>query len=230
MKNLNPKANISELFFSIQGEGPYVGTPHIFIRFFGCNIECRYCDTKTANYKTYSLEALKKNVLRLRKQYNARYLSLTGGEPLMQTDFLQEFLPQLCPRKEFIYLETNGILYNNFLKIRNWVDIISMDIKLPTAGGSGVFWPEHRKFLKLCTAKEVFVKTVITLSTKTADLEKAAELVRNVNRNITFVLQPDHNEWGEKLIKKCEKLQLIALRYVKDVRIIPQIHKIMGLR
>ncbi|MCP4649106.1 MAG: 7-carboxy-7-deazaguanine synthase QueE [PVC group bacterium] len=224
------EGKISEVFFSIQGEGLYTGTPHIFVRFFGCNIDCSYCDTKLTKYNIYNIRSLKKAVDALKQRYNARYISLTGGEPLLQNDFIYKFLGQVGFKKQFVYLETNGILYHNFQLIKDRVDIVAMDIKLPDAVNKQEFWPEHKKFLKLCLDKEVFVKIVVTVSTKLADIKKAVTLIKEVDENIPLVLQPNYSEWTEKLIRKCKELQTTALHDLKDVRVIPQMHKIMGLR
>ena len=79
--------NIKEIFTSIQGEGPYVGQKHIFVRFCRCNLNCKYCDTDfdIKNSKKYSPFAL----FDLLKNIDANTISFTGGEPLMELEFLE---------------------------------------------------------------------------------------------------------------------------------------------
>lgn len=223
------KAKVSQVFFSLQGEGPYLGTPHVFVRFFGCNIKCRYCDTNSNFFKEYGVGSLGKRVDKLIKKHNASYISLTGGEPLLRTDFICEFLKKIKTNRKFIYLETNGILYCNFLKIKNYIDIIAMDIKLPSATKIKPFWNEHSKFLRLCSDKEVFVKTIITLSTSLADIKKTVQLICRIDKNTPLVLQPNHGEISSKLVEKTVNFQNFALKKLADVRIIPQMHKILGI-
>ena len=69
---------INEIFYSIQGEGFHTGTPAVFIRFSGCNLNCSFCDTNHQEGKTMSLYEVINEV----KRYpNARMVVLTGGEP-----------------------------------------------------------------------------------------------------------------------------------------------------
>ena len=114
-------AFIKEIFQSIQGEALYIGEKQIFIRFCGCNLSCKYCDTdfkKDEEVKIFGLDKQLSNpvsaekLLEIIKNYDAKTISLTGGEPLLQTDFLREFLP-LTNKK--IYLETNGTLPEKLL-------------------------------------------------------------------------------------------------------------------
>ncbi|MDD5613833.1 MAG: 7-carboxy-7-deazaguanine synthase QueE, partial [Candidatus Omnitrophica bacterium] len=77
------KAKISEIFYSVQGEGIYVGYPQIFIRFWGCNLKnCRYCDTQSKYFKEYGIQDLKIEIELIKKDCHS--LSITGGEPLLQ--------------------------------------------------------------------------------------------------------------------------------------------------
>jgi len=133
------KARITEMFTSIQGEGLYVGERQLFIRFHGCNLSCRFCDEKRKEkdaFSEYEASELIKEIIISGK----RNISLTGGEPLLQADFLKEMLPALKKEGKRIYLETNGILTAGLLKILKYVDIISMDFKLPSSTGLKPYW------------------------------------------------------------------------------------------
>ncbi len=89
------KANISEVFSSWQGEGIYLGVRQIFIRFFGCNINCSYCGTELKNnFRNLSIDELLGDVKVLREEFGDHHsVSLTGGEPLLHKDYLLKFLP-----------------------------------------------------------------------------------------------------------------------------------------
>ncbi|MBI4844923.1 MAG: 7-carboxy-7-deazaguanine synthase QueE [Candidatus Omnitrophica bacterium] len=224
------KARISEIFFSLQGEGPYVGTSHVFVRFFGCNIECRYCDTKLLKYREYTADALVSSVRRLAVKYRADFISLTGGEPLLAADFIKEFLEKITLKKQKIFLETNGILSADFLKIKKHVDIVAMDIKLPSSTGIKGFWNEHEEFLNRSLGKEVFIKAVITSQTKLADVIKAAKIIDGVNRSIPLILQSDYRAVSGVFIKRIIGFQVAAKKYLSDVRIIPQMHRMLGIK
>ena len=152
------KVKIKEIFTSIQGEGTYIGQKHIFIRFSKCNLNCKYCDTDfKSDLKEYSSDELY-NYL---KNIDCGVISLTGGEPLLEAEFLEEFLKKYYLKlNKKIYLETNGTLTDKLAKIIDFVDIIAMDIKLKSATGQENKFVENDKFLKIASEKETFLKVV----------------------------------------------------------------------
>ena len=91
------EGKVSEVFKSIQGEGLYQGVDQVFVRFFGCNLKCNFCDTELDYYK-------KKTTSELFNEINSfgdcHSLSITGGEPLLQIDFLKDLLKFLKKRKQ----------------------------------------------------------------------------------------------------------------------------------
>ena len=83
-------AKITEIFQSIQGEGPYVGAKQVFIRFFECNMRCVWCDTpqsiggEGAHFEDYTSDELWRKISDLWNGCHS--VSFTGGEPLIQKD------------------------------------------------------------------------------------------------------------------------------------------------
>ena len=220
------KAKIIEIFTSIQGEGLYVGEEQLFIRFYGCNLRCSFCDeSKKEFFSEYrASEVIEKLIKEGRKT-----ISLTGGEPLMHADFLNQILPALKEKGLKIYLETNGILKEGLLKVLDYIDIISMDIKLPSSTGLKAYWQEHADFLKEAIKKEVFVKAIVTSVTFFSDIEKAVHIVKDVDKNIPFIIQPVSYNGN---IEKIDLLPSFFDRVKRDltsVKIIPQVHKILGV-
>jgi organic radical activating enzyme len=222
------KAKVAEIFYSLQGEGLYLGYPQLFIRFWGCNIaNCRFCDTQGLDYKEHKKEDLFHEVMNYTQPYHS--ISITGGEPLLQADFLKEFLPLFNKNSKF-YLETNGTLPQELEKIISYVDVIAMDIKLPSSTGVKSFWDEHKNFLLTAWDSYVFVKTVIGKQTTIDDLIKAAEIILSVDPHIPLILQPDSNELDEELMDKLLAFQKRTLNFLLNVRIIPQIHKFIAVK
>ena len=108
------KANVNEIFYSIQGEGINKGTPSIFVRFNSCNLKCVYCDSKYAlknSYKTYTVNELYNTILTI-NNLNKMNIVFTGGEPLLQQHFIVELINKLeKSNKIYTYeVETNGTL------------------------------------------------------------------------------------------------------------------------
>lgn len=157
-------------------------------------------------------------------------VSLTGGEPLLQKDFLKELLPLIRQVGLKTYLETNGIMSEALSELIDNIDIIAMDFKLPSSTKEMAFWTEHKKFLEIASKKDIFVKTVICRSTEFNDIKKAVRLLRSFSKNIPFILQPNFFEMDKQLMMKIMDFQRFCLRDLSKVRIIPQVHKIFGVK
>lgn len=101
------KYKVQEIFYSLQGEGYWVGHPAVFIRFYGCNLQCSYCDTPQSEYKEMTAEQIWSEAEALRPQGSDVILCLTGGEPMLQVDV--RFLKFNFIYPQFrLHLETNG--------------------------------------------------------------------------------------------------------------------------
>jgi len=228
------KAKILETFQSIQGEGLYAGVKQIFIRFFECNMPCVWCDTPhsigdtSARYKEYTLDDLCSEIGRFDRDCHS--VSITGGEPMLQKDFLKMFLPRIRATGMKSYLETNGIFHEELRDIIDNVDIIAMDIKLPSSTKCKAYWHEHEEFLKIAANAETFIKTVVSSDTDSADIEKAVELVARISRQTPLILQPNTYELSNGVMKKCLAFHDYALQYLPNARVMTQMHKQMKLR
>ncbi len=264
------KAKIADIFFSLQGEGIYAGSPQVFVRFYGCMCNCRFCDTPLTAYEKYtplelyqkikkiacgnnlnmqfSSSALRRTRTILERSisqwypldtflYHKRFtlpyhsLCLTGGEPLLQKDFLKGFLRLIKYDGLTTYLETNGILADELSCLIEDIDIIAMDFKLPSSTGMGEYWREHRRFLKLALKKEVLVKMVICSSTALEDLKEAVGLILKLRaKKVPVVLQPNFFELGRELLAKTRVLEKYCSRYLPRVKVIPQLHRMTGVK
>ncbi|MFC1496134.1 7-carboxy-7-deazaguanine synthase QueE [Candidatus Margulisiibacteriota bacterium] len=243
-------AHLAEIFSSIQGEGSYVGERQLFLRFCSCNLNCEYCDTPSALTlqkecrveqtpgqadfekikNPLSQEQLLEIVNKLNKNKHLHSaLTLTGGEPLLQVDFLLKFLPAIKKdESQKIYLETNGTLPQHMNELVNLVDIVAMDMKLESTIGQS-FMAEHEKFLEevAYSGTEIFVKLPVDNNVKTKEIDEVAQLIEKVSADILLIIQPIYPVKVKK--EKLLSLQAVAKRKLKNVRIIPQIHKQLGM-
>lgn len=240
---------LSEIFVSFQGEGAYVGQRHLFVHLAGCNLRCRYCDTpesleRTDTFvvfrpgeppdtranpvSTDSLAALTKGILAREPYVDA--IALTGGEPLAQSGFLAEFLlagqftlPAL--------LETNGVLPRRLREVLPLVQIVSMDIKLPSNTGEGAWWEEHAEFLQLAKTKDLYVKLLVDQTTTDADVDRATALLASEPPVPTFI-QPilDAAQRPSIDVDRLVQLYQLARSRLSWVRVLPQTHKLLGIR
>jgi 7-carboxy-7-deazaguanine synthase len=222
------KAKISEVFNSVQGEGLYMGERHVFVRFFGCNLQCRYCDTKLSRYAEFEPDALLAEIKKC--QRTSQIISYTGGEPLLQKDFLKEMLPLALKNNFKNYLETNGTLVDEVAEVISYINVIAMDVKLPSSTGLGPLWDKHRKFLSLAQKKDVFLKTVLCESTTDADIHDLICMIEEFHQAISLVFQPDSAADINVLKPKIEKYISWCTSEGIATCYIPQMHKLMGVR
>jgi 7-carboxy-7-deazaguanine synthase len=251
-------ANLIEIFSAIQGEGINVGTRQIFVRFGGCDLRCHYCDSQHTwqkqptcsieqtpgqrDFTTHDNPIESSQLLTWIQQQNTPHLhdsiSITGGEPLLHAPFLAQWLPQVKELTNLpIYLETGGHRPKQLLQILPYLDLVGMDIKLPSVSGE-THWQEHREFLQLChEAKvEVFIKMIISQTTNPEELRQAAQLVADVDKQIIIFLQPmtalaqPHTNPALTAPTPTQVLDWQALmkEYLPQIRVIPQTHKMIG--
>ncbi len=241
------RADLDEIFESIQGEGLLLGTRQVFVRVCGCNLDCSYCDTpasRTAadNVKVYSRPGEKSAVRLISnpvsssdaaaiiRTYDVPWISFTGGEPLLASRYLVEVIERLPAHAYKYQLETNGTLVSELKLILPYIDMVSMDFKLPSASGMDI-WDVHKSFLDLARQKPCYVKTVVTEGTTSDEIAQAAAIIAQIDRSIPLILQPVTPVGGSKpvSIKKVLELQSLAGKQLDDVRIISQMHACLGL-
>lgn len=93
---------INEIFYSLQGEGFYTGTPAVFVRFSGCNLKCPFCDTQHEEGVMMTDEEILAEV----ERHPARHVVLTGGEPSLWID--EKLVERLHQAGKYVAVETNG--------------------------------------------------------------------------------------------------------------------------
>ncbi len=159
-------------------------------------------------------------------------VALTGGEPLLQNEFLREFLPANRANNIRSQLETNGTLPERLEQIIDLVDSVSMDIKIKSSAGEEGLWETNRRFLRIAHRKPVWVKVVVSAETTTEEITRAASVVASVHPGIPMIIQP---VTPNEKVHACPGSILLSLhetarRYLHTVRVIPQTHKTLGLR
>ena len=101
---------VSEIFTSFQGEGPYIGTPATFLRLYGCNLNCQWCDTDISTYEMLSVDDVAEILITQMEFNNINLLVITGGEPTLQMEEIKRLIKAL-PDDIKIQLETNGSIF-----------------------------------------------------------------------------------------------------------------------
>jgi 7-carboxy-7-deazaguanine synthase len=210
MKSSEFPVEISETFFSIQGEGKFSGVPCFFIRTARCDLRCRYCDTTYA-YESGILQSIDEILKLIPRDVNL--VEITGGEPLLQKDSVLHLMEALHEIKKTILLETGG--HHSLKDIPSYVHII-MDIKLPSSGEHDNDFLSNTRYLK--DSDEI--KFVIS---DMNDLLVAGDLIRknHLEKVCHLVFSPVWNHMDLKTIAD------FILKEKLAVRLQIQLHKLI---
>jgi organic radical activating enzyme len=241
---------ISEIFSSIQGEGCLAGRRQLFIRLSECNLDCSYCDTDHSRQDTCRVETAPGSglfnslpqplglagILGIARDWcqllpGAHHsISVTGGEPLLYADSLGEWFSALRPILP-IHLETNGTMHVALEQVVQHLDYISMDMKLPsTSGCTEHLWDLHREFLRTSVGRNASVKIVVGNETALDEIHLVCDIITAVDPSTPLFLQPLSGSGGgiDIAVAHLLRLQEAAAVRLADVRVIPQMHLMLG--
>lgn len=237
------RARVSEIFTSIEGEGIFVGKKTLFIRFSGCHLKCRWCDTKYAlpldSGTDYQIDEIKDLIIKELQPFTYK-VNFTGGEPLLQTEAvieLADFVKKQTNVKT--YMESSCFDSELFSKVLPYIDICKIEFK--TDDSKVVEDEEYDnlisneiKCLELAVEsnKATYIKIVVTNST---NLESFKNLVYNISKKIKpsdilgFIIQPSFGIDQPTVNKLLDTYDIVQPMF-PEVRIIPQVHKEIGAR
>ncbi len=240
------RIRISEVFTSIEGEGIYIGTKTLFVRLAGCPLRCFYCDTQYAlnmsDGKDYSIEdAFYLIKASLSNSKNIFKVNFTGGEPLLQHLALYR-LAELIKSEIGLrtYLESSCFDANRFAYLLPLIDICKVEFKLKDAKAVDsnhytMLLDNALKCLKYAIdkGKVTYIKVVVSKLSEREELEELAEMIfgemKIRKEDIRgFVLQPVYGI-NEPSLDHMLSLYDVVYSYYDDVRIIPQLHKVMSI-
>ncbi|MEN6643385.1 MAG: 7-carboxy-7-deazaguanine synthase QueE [Armatimonadia bacterium] len=247
---MSVQAQVAEVFASIQGEGPLVGVRQVFVRLRGCALTCKYCDTTQSRagagpgrferepnggWESFENPVTVQQVLGLVSELAGRFrphsVSITGGEPLLQSEFLLELLPRVKEAGLQTYLDTACCYPEAMQRIGEHVDWVSADLKLPSTMVERVSFADFAATWQ-AIRHERFVKVVLTAEVSVEELGEALGALRGVDPQAQVVLQPATPSGG-CLAPSAEQLFALlaaAVDLFPTVRLIPQCHVMMGIR
>lgn len=247
-----PKGHLSEIFASLQGEGAYAGRRHLFVRFAGCDLRCRYCDTPDSlsrvsrcrvEYPGGELEELDNPigperlalvVSRFRAEDpTIEMISATGGEPMLQHSFIERWLTESAPMLP-VMLETHAMATRGLAGLLSHLAVVSADIKLPSNSGEQG-WSAHREFLAGCARSgvDLYVKVPVDDGTALEEIRRAAAIVAEVAPRATIFVQPITDpQTGQWRLNPARVGTVLAAVAAEQNRVAfrPQLHKLVGIR
>jgi len=252
------KLRVYEIFQAIQGEGTLVGTPSLFIRLHGCNLKCDWCDTpetsinaKDHEYQSYEIPELVDRVL---DNSHLRHLVITGGEPLIQNEALLDFLQTLGGRRH-VTLETNGYkreVEEVDVDLLEHIDLLSISPKLHVDDWQSVIKliRHHAQVWSPTCAVSPDVRFIqyrgkqqvkIVVCDKD-DLTSAVKQFRHLHYflhdsshpaiadGFVRIIQPEGSRGPEWANEVAAWVTDLGFGVFPSIRVIPQVHKLIGVR
>jgi 7-carboxy-7-deazaguanine synthase len=180
----NKCLEVSEIFYSIQGESTFSGLPCVFIRLSGCNLQCSYCDSRYAVEEHGRIMTLDEILARV-SSFPGTMVEVTGGEPLLQNG-VHALIDRLLAGGKKVLIETNGSLSIATLPIE--VTVI-MDIKCPGSGSTSL----HPDNIDICRKRTA---------------------LRSDATEIKFVVSSlEDYEWAKEMIMQCDLLSFAPVLF-----------------
>jgi organic radical activating enzyme len=245
-------APVLEVFASIQGEGRYAGEPQVFLRLAGCPLRCRWCDTP-ASWTLGGQRAQEgwctpfqaaTRIAEVEGEHQ-RTVSVTGGEPLMWPEFIGELRTFMGVRR--IHLETAGAHPAALASVLDAVDHVSLDLKLPADLGAPVplglpgreadpvtasdVAAARVSCLRLVRGRDACGKLIVSGDREPRDYVPILDDVASHAPELMLFLQPVTPIAGVPAPdrRQLEALVELALERSLEVRVVPQIHRMLRL-
>lgn len=204
---------INEIFTSIEGEGIRMGYPVTFIRLYGCNLNCSYCDTRYSCEGQDGTEMNVSEVIEKVKEAGVERITLTGGEPLIHKN-AEELVDGLVNEGFEVNIETNGSV-DIYPYIKKENVIITMDYKSISSGENSKMNPANLRYLR----NQDVLKFVVG---NKEDLDDMKKIIETYNPKSSIFVSPVFNQ-----IEISEIVEFIKDNELNEVRVQVQLHKII---
>ncbi len=234
------KVRLFEIFTSVEGEGILYGTKTLFVRLAGCPFTCFYCDTKESlpldSGKEYDIQEAC-NLIDSNLKNQTYKVNFTGGDPLIQHEAVAKLAKFVQNKKIPTYLESSCFDIDRFNHVLPFIDIVKIEFK--TKDAEFVDFKHYEKLIESAinclkssvkSKKTTYIKIVVSSKT---ELNEFSNLVKNIFRSVSknqidgFVIQPTYGI-AEPPLDLLLNLYDIVYPYYIDVKVVPQLHKLIG--
>ena len=208
--------NVSELFYSIQGEGRLAGVPSVFVRLAGCDLRCRWCDTPYAMEASQGRDITVEQIMSQVSTYKCANVVVTGGEPLIAEE-LPELLKALTENGEHITVETSATHFREITcnlisispKLSNSLPARTDNLRYKEQDRLNIsairnYIDRHDYQLKFVVENETDLPEIEQLLKQLQDSKKNGE----IDRNKVFLMpqaqtRKQHNQLGPRIVQMC---------------------------
>jgi len=234
------KVRLFEIFTSVEGEGILYGTKTLFVRLAGCPFTCFYCDTLDAlpldSGKEYTLEEACDLIDK--ELHDKTYkVNFTGGDPLIQHNAVAEMAKHVQSLKIPTYLESACFDSNKFNHILPFIDFVKIEFKTEDSDFvDSKHYPNLIENVLDClrysvsSKKITYIKIVVSSKTKVESFKKLLiAIFKTVSKKdlAGFIIQPTYGI-SEPSLENLLNLYDLVYPYYNEVRIVPQLQKLMG--
>lgn len=236
------KVILSEIFTSVEGEGIYFGMKTMFVRVAGCFMKCYWCDTPYAlsmkDGKEYevsdAIKMIDDNLLP-----NTYKVNFTGGEPLMQHKAVYEMAKHVKSKGLRTYIESACYDVERFKELLPFMDICKVEFKLSDSEVVDV--KHYRQLLEnelkcleeaVRAKKATYIKVVVSSLSDKKEFEELAKMIFKIIKPADiegFIIQPVYGA-SEPKLEQLFQFYDAVYPYYEQVRIVPQLQKVMGVR
>ncbi|HET8720127.1 MAG TPA: 7-carboxy-7-deazaguanine synthase QueE [Candidatus Nitrosotenuis sp.] len=234
------KVRIFEIFTSIEGEGVLYGTKTLFVRLAGCPFTCFYCDTKESlpldSGKEYELDEAR-NLIDKHLEDKTYKVNFTGGDPLIQYEAVKELAKHVQSKGIPTYLESSCFDSKKFAHVLENTNFVKIEFKTPESE-----FVEESNYSRLLenaleclglaidAKKPTYIKIVVSARTQTRPFLELVEEIFKVAKPEDlkgFIIQPTYGI-AEPNLQQLFSFYDIVYPYYGEVRVIPQLHKLIG--
>lgn len=209
---------LDEVFVSIQGESTDSGLPCVFVRLFGCNVQCTYCDQpqKACDRKRVSVG----NLIQMIKKYKVPYVCITGGEPLIQEE-IYSVVYELLSEGYKVSIETNGCVPIDYCDYERSYKYV-MDVKCPSSGVS------HKNILSNLGNLKSYDEVKFVIADEN-DYKYARRILRSYPTSAKILFSPMCDTKGRPVIGQ-KLVDWIIRDHLYSARVQVQIHKMLKVK
>jgi len=241
-KTTSAKVKLSEIFTSIEGEGALFGTKTMFVRMAGCPLKCHWCDTPYAipmdSGSDYSVDEVK-DLISNSLHPNTYKVNFTGGEPLVQHEAVIELAKFVRQKGVRTYLESACYDSARFSKVLPYIDICKIEFKLKDSKvvdqkHYGTLLKNELECLRLAVSngKASYIKIVVTNSSSLKEFKELVHEVFDIAKPADiagFIIQPSYKV-DEPTLDVLFGFYDAVYPFYDQVRVVPQLHKAIGVR